>query len=101
MVWRCHAGWAGGGEWTAPMVTAEPCAWVIGSTYTSPVNHSAGPLAVGCLGWTSILEFSFGASRGFSRQLCGLAAVDDERVADRERGLVGAEPEDGRCDLLG
>src|SRR3954469_11697300 len=93
------------------MVTADPCASAIGSTYTSPVNHASGPFIVDGLSMTCIwfplsgdlaAEDPLGDGHcGRALGLDGLSAVDDERVADRECRLVGAEPEDGGCDLLG
>ena len=52
--WRCQAVCAHGVKCTDPRVTAAPsCAAPMGSMYTSPVNHSAGPFQVGAFGCTS------------------------------------------------
>jgi hypothetical protein len=53
----CQAVRAPGAKCTDPMLMGEgPGAWAMASIHTSPVNQSAGPLAVGFLGWTSMMS---------------------------------------------
>src|ERR1700689_1388900 len=63
--WECHAVRAEGVKWTALTRTREGSSpRAMASIQTSPVNMSAGPLAVGCLGWNSTVFSSITGSCG-------------------------------------
>src|SRR5437867_7452251 len=76
--WLCQAVRAPGAKCTEPMLTGEgPWACPMASIHTSPVNHSAGPLAVGFFGRTSMTSPlpSFSAGSGPEQGLDGAALV--------------------------
>src|SRR4051794_24163251 len=52
MVWWCQPERAHGVKCTALTdIEVSLCPWAMASTYTSPVNQSSGPLAVGGRAW--------------------------------------------------
>src|SRR6184192_1405103 len=74
--WLCQAVRAPGAKCTDPMLIGEgPCACAMASIHASPVNHSAGPLEVGVLGWTSLMSPFFPVGSGPEQRLDGAALV--------------------------
>jgi hypothetical protein len=70
MAWACQAVRAAGVNRTAMTRTREGSSpLAMGSMKTSPVNHSAGPLAVGCLGWMGTGVSSLMAAAQGTRRL--------------------------------
>src|SRR4029453_17059440 len=87
--WACQAVRADGVNRTALTRTREGSSpRTIGSIQTSPVNHSAGPLAVGCLGWMGT-GGSLLRCRGRRRRRA-LRPAGGEELADLTADVVAA-----------
>src|SRR5947208_6624900 len=62
------------------MLSCDPsCGWTMLSIQTSPVNHSAGPLTVGCFGWSP------NASPSVEGRACGFIEKGKGRLPQRTR----------------